>query len=167
MSSIPEWLVPPGQSYLTADERAQLDALFAHLAPADLKRSMPGAVDAGGFVDNLLACPPAVYWEIAEWRRLYRDGLAALERHSQQIHGRPLVQLDDCRVNELLRLLEAGRLDGLPPDIGQTALFKTLRRHCIQACFADPRWHGDRDQLLWGASGYVRSPANLLGRPAG
>jgi hypothetical protein len=165
MTPVPAWLQPPEQGFLRAAEVAQLEALFARLLPADRARGVPGAVDvgAGRFVDLLLARDDAVYVEISAWRKLYPTALAALTAYSEQTHGKPLTELSDDQVNDILGHLEKGTLPGLPSALNQPTLFKTLLRHCIQGCFADPRWGGNKDRLAWRWIGYLQSPEDLSG----
>jgi hypothetical protein len=39
--------------------------------------------------------------------------------------------------------------------VDQRQLFALLRDHCIQGCFADPRWGGNRDAAMWRWFGYL------------
>jgi gluconate 2-dehydrogenase gamma chain len=40
-------------------------------------------------------------------------------------------------------------------------LFTTLRRHCIQGCFADPRWGGNKNKVMWRGIGYLQPAEDL------
>lgn len=150
--------------FLTADEEAQLEALFAGIFPRDPARRIPGAVDAGAaeFVSRLLAMDPGVYDEIPAWRPLYRSGLVALEAHAQATHGHGLAELTAEETTALLGALETGQLAGLPPEVPQALLFKTLLRHCLQGAFADPRWGGNRDRVMWRWLGCHGAPEEVL-----
>ena len=33
--------------------------------------------------------------------------------------------------------------------LDQKRLFTTMRNHCIEGCFADPRWRGNREAVMW------------------
>ncbi len=105
-----------------------------------------------------------VYDEIPAWRPLYRAALAALDSHSQQAHGKPLTELADGEMTALLQKLELGQLDPLtlPSGLTQQNLFKTLWRHCIQGCFADPRWGGNENRILWRWLGVLQEPEEVL-----
>ena len=36
-----------------------------------------------------------------------------------------------------------------PDGLDQKRVFATMRNHCIEGCFADPRWRGNRDAVMW------------------
>ena len=150
--------------FLTPDEEGQLEALFSGLFPRDPARGIPGATDAGaaGFVSRLLALDAGVYDEIPAWRPLYRTGLAALDAYSRTTHDRGLGELTADEMTALLKALDAGQLPGLPPELSQVTLWKTLWRHCLQGAFADPRWGGNRDGVMWRWLGCHGAPEEVL-----
>lgn len=158
--------VMPRTGYLTEAEEKQLEAVFARIVPRDPARRIPGATDAGAarFVSLLLAMDKAVYDEIPAWQPLYRGALAALAVHTQQLLGKPLEQLSDEEMDGLLQKLEQGKADGLtlPGSLTQQTLFKTFWRHCLQGCFADPRWGGNKDRIMWRWLGYLQEPEEVL-----
>jgi hypothetical protein len=158
-----EWLKRPAKGFLTETELRQLDAVFGRILPPDHRRQIPGAVDVGAanFVSELLACDDAVYWEIPNWRKLYRDALAALDGYAGTTFQKPLADLDDQQMEQIIAGLEAASLAGFNPALDQKLLFATLRRHCIQGCFADPRWGGNKDKIMWRAIGYLQPPEDL------
>src|SRR5262245_11491220 len=100
----PAWLRQPAQGYLTPEEIAQLDAIFSRILPADHARQIPGAVEAGAsrFVSELLAREDAVYWEIPNWRALYRTALRALDDYARAKFQAALVELNDEQVDALI-----------------------------------------------------------------
>jgi gluconate 2-dehydrogenase gamma chain len=158
--------VMPQQGYLTDVEELQLGTIFAEIVPRDPVRRIPGATDAGAarFVSLLLAMDASVYDEIPAWQVLYRTGLAALDGHSRQVYGRSLAQLSSAEIVLVLERLELGKLEplALPPPLTQQALFKTLSRHCLQGCFADPRWGGNKDRIMWRWLGYPKDPEEVM-----
>ncbi|MGH8897901.1 MAG: gluconate 2-dehydrogenase subunit 3 family protein [Egibacteraceae bacterium] len=158
--------VMPQSGFLSNAEEQQLDVIFAQIVPRDPDRRIPGASDAGAarFVSLLLAMDTAVYDEIPAWRLFYRAGLAALDAHARQVYGKPLELLEGTETTDLLEKLEQGKLSPLelPPETGQLALFKTLWRHCLQGCFADPRWGGNKDRVMWRWLGYLQQPEEVV-----
>lgn len=52
----------------------------------------------------------------------------------------------------------AGRA-AFPDAAAQKRFFGVLRGHCIEACFADRRWGGNRDNVMWQWYGYPTGPA--------
>lgn len=164
---VPAWLRPSQGEFLTPEELAILTVLFDGILPADHARQIPGAIDVGGadFVSRLLAPrqgdPEVVYWEVPAWRQLYRSVLRGLDQWSTNTHGVSLKSLDPGKVVALLGQLEIGAVAGLPTEFSQKDVFKTLRRHCIQGCFSDPRWGGNRDMKMWRAMGYAQPAEDL------
>lgn len=158
--------VMPQSGFLTAGEEKQLEAIFAQIVPRDPGRRIPGANDAGAvrFVSLLLAMDATVYDEIPTWQPLYRAGLAALDAWSRQSQGKPLEQLEAKEMVALLQNLEQGKVEGLvlPAGTTQQTLFKTFWRHCLQGCFADPRWGGNKDRIMWRWLGYLGAPEEVL-----
>ncbi len=159
----------PDPAFLSADQRAQATALFDALLPGSDRA--PGAIDAGAvdYLDSLLTRDPACYYEIQGWRDLYTRVLAALDDAARSANGRGgLADLRREEVTALLAKLQRGELEGLPEDLDQRRVFTTMRNHCIEGCFADPRWHGNRDAVMWrwlGTHGpaeeFVRSQAEV------
>lgn len=130
-------LIAPEPAFLSEDERAQLAVIFDALLPGGA--TAPGATDAGAvdYLDSLLTRDPASYYEIQGWRVMYRAGLAAL------------AEVEPEEMTAFLGQLQRGEAPGLPDELDQRRLFTTMRNHCIEGCFADPRWHGNRDAVMW------------------
>jgi gluconate 2-dehydrogenase gamma chain len=168
-ASPPAWLSQPAKGALTQEETARLDAIFARILPSDPARHIPGAVKVGAsaYVSQLLAMPFETYFEIEGWFLFYPLGLSALERFCVAQHQQKLTEIDDAKMNALIAGLEQGRLTSLTLkndqlEINQPLLFKTLWRHCLQGCLADPRWGGNKDKLMWRAIGYLQPAEDNL-----
>jgi gluconate 2-dehydrogenase gamma chain len=127
----------PEPDFLSEGQRALLTAIFEALLPGSA--SAPGATDAGAvdYLDSLLTRDPASYYEVQGWRDLYTAGLGAL------------ADVDEDDITALLGQLQRGELSGLPAELDQKRLFTTMRNHCIEGCFADPRWRGNSDAVMW------------------
>jgi gluconate 2-dehydrogenase gamma chain len=153
----------PEKGFFTAEERAQVEALFDAIFPGG--EDAPSASDAGAaeYLDRFLAIDPKSYYEIAGWRAQYKKALPALAGAAQAAHGAKLEELEPEQVTELMSRLAAGTLSPFPADIDQKALFAMIRNHTIEGCFADPRWGGNRDRVVWRWYGYLQ-PAELLER---
>jgi hypothetical protein len=154
------WLQQRERGALTEQQSRQLDALFGQILPADPSRGTPGAVDAGAsrFLSALLAADASVYEEVPDWQARYPVWLSALDLHVRSSQGRPLAELAPEAIVALLAGLEAGTVQGLDPAVDQKLAFRTLYRHCIQGCFSDPRWGGNRDRIMWRWIGYPHAP---------
>lgn len=146
--------------YLSDEQKGQLAVLFEAILPGD--EMTPGATDAGAvdFVDATLAADEGSYYEIAAWRRLYCEGLPALDAISRDRFGLELGALDNTRATELLHSLVAGELI-FPGALDPKRLFSTMRDHCIEGCFSDPRWRGNHEAILWRWIGYPTKPGNF------
>lgn len=143
-------LIAPDPSFLSEEQRAQVAVVFEALLPGS--ESAPGATDAGAvdYLDALLSRDPASYYEIQGWRELYSNGLAALDEAARQANGRGgLADMEPEEVTVLLAGLQRGEAPGLPEGLDQRRLFSTMRNHCIEGCFADPRWRGNREAVMW------------------
>jgi hypothetical protein len=153
----------PDRDYFTAEERAQVDVLFKSLVPGDPKRGIPGAEAAGAvnMLTRLLAMSAETYVEIPAWRELYRNGLKALDAASNAMFGKQLPSLDQQEATTLLSKLEKAQIPGLPANLDQALFFKTLWRHCLQGCFADARWGGNQDNIMWRWMGYLQQPEEV------
>lgn len=164
MNELPAWLMESDAEALLPDQLAQLEALFAAIFPGDPARGIPSAkqVGAAKFVSRLLARGTDVYWEIADWQKLYPAALAALDVVSQQRFQVHLKSLATQQAAELIQALEKNSLTGLPSSLDQPKLFKTLLRHCLQGCLADPRWGGNQDRLMWRAVGYLQPAEGVV-----
>jgi gluconate 2-dehydrogenase gamma chain len=155
----------PETRFFTAEERAQVEALFDAIFPGGEDAPSASDAKAAEYLDRFLAMDPGSYYEIAGWRALYREALPALAGAAQSAYDESLQDLDPEQVTELMRELAAGTLSPFPADVDQRALFATIRNHTIEGCFADPRWGGNRDRLIWRWYGYLQ-PAELLERAA-
>lgn len=146
------------ERFFDDNERRAIDVLFEAILPG--RPDSPGARDAGAgeYLSALLAHDD-VYYEIPRWRDLYRAALPALDlAAASRFGGRSLAALAPEEVTELLRDLGAGALEGIPADIDQKRLFTTMRAHCIEGCFCDPRWGGNRGGVMWEWLGCLTSP---------
>lgn len=162
-ADIPAWLRRPESGFLNESQLAALDRVFDGILPSDHARQIPGAREARAslFVSQLLAMDPITYEEIPSWRSLYLKALAELEKYCTLKYAKALADLDDTSLVELLTKLEGANLEGVASDLDQKVLFTTLRRHCIQGCFSDPRWGGNDNKIMWRALGYLQPPEDL------
>ena len=156
----------PHVLFFWPEQRKQLEVLFDAILPGT--EDSPGATDSGAaeLVDWLLGAEPPSYYEVPAWRRLYVAGLAALDAVCRARYRVPLTDATAMHATELVADLAAGTIEGIPPGPGgidQHQLFSVLRGHCIEGCFADPRWGGNRNSLMWRWYGYL-GPAQTFRR---
>ena len=155
-----------GRRYFNPAQHAQVEAVMEAIWPGSADN--PGATDAGvaDYVDQLLAMPDSVYYDLADWRSMYVAGLAMLAGASAARFATALEKLTIAQVTQLLADLAAGTLQGFPSDAWQKTFFATLRGHCIEGCLADPRWGGNRESVIWDWLGYPRGGARDFQRTA-
>lgn len=155
------------ETYFAPEQRRQVEVLFEAILPGT--DGAPGATDANatGFLDALLANDEKVFYEIAEFRKAYDTALPALDAAASQRFGTPLAELSTEQATELLASLSDGQLEGLPEGLDAKKTFATIRGHCIEGCFSDPRWGGNRDALAWRWIGYGQEPRDFQRGPSG
>jgi hypothetical protein len=139
------------------EQRAQLDRLFEAILPGS--PDSPGATDvaAAALIDRELAIDPPDYYEVPAWRALYVAGLAALDAACLARTQVALVDATPEQVHDLVAALAAGQLTGFPAGLDQAHLFGVLRAHCIEGCFADPKYGGNRGGAMWRWYGYLET----------
>ena len=164
MTAIPAIPSQSGARHFSPEENAQVVALFDAIWPGAEDR--PGAREAGAadYVDQLLAQPDSVYYDIANWRKAYADGLAMLSAIAIARFGpgTRLAELPRANIIALLTELSGGTLAGTLSSAAQKDFFVTLRGHCIEGCVGDPRWGGNRGRVIWSWLGYPNGGAHNL-----
>jgi len=143
----------------------QVQVLLEAIVPGS--DTNPGAIDASAveYVDRLLAMDDSTYYDISRWRQQYAQGLAVLASvAATRFAGKALEKLSPDEATKLLTDLAAGTLLGAPPQSWQADFFNTLRSHAIEGCFADQRWGGNRDNIIWEWYGYPTGPAQPFKR---
>jgi gluconate 2-dehydrogenase gamma chain len=160
-----EYREPPGH-FFSALQRKQVEALFEAIVPGG--QSNPGAIDAGAveYVDRLLAMDAATYYDIPRWQQQYAVGLPILAAAASRRYSKPLEQFTTEEATTLLSELARGVVLGDPEQQWQKDFFATLRGHAIEGCFADQRWGGNRDNVIWEWYGYPTGPARDFKRNA-
>ncbi len=153
------WQLPNSDDrFFSTSERKQVEVLFEAILPAD--DTSPGATDANAveYVDRFLALDESFYYEIKSWKSLYRDGLISLNTACEQLFARPISELKTDEATQLLDQLSKGTLQNMPVGFNQRGLFSTLRNHCIEGCYSDPRWGGNKASIVWSWIGYLKPP---------
>lgn len=154
------WILPEQTTgFLNDIQRAQVTVLYNAIMPGDTARKVPNAEQSGAvtFTDLLLARDATVFEDIPKWRTQYTAALPALDEQAKQLFSKPLSELSAEEATSLIAKLETGALVNFQSGaekIDQASLFDTLRRHCIQGCFADTRWGGNKNRIMWKWFGY-------------
>jgi gluconate 2-dehydrogenase gamma chain len=99
----------------------------------------------------------------------YQKGLDLLDRYTHRTHRAPFVELDHGAQDELLKKLEAGKVNFFQSPTSQ-GFFGTLLEDAYEGMFADPQYGGNRDLVGWKLIGYpgaqrAYTPYELLNGP--
>lgn len=123
-----------------------LEAIVARLIPSD--DNGPGALEAGAarYID--LALGDA----LASFRPAYLTGLAAIDAHARQSHGKPLSELGSDEQDSVLRDVEENRAGGFTPS--SSAFFELVLGHTLEGTFCDPHYGGNHNFVGWDLVGY-------------
>lgn len=151
------WILPEQTTgFLTLAQQGQITVLFNALQPGDQSMKVPNAQQAGAvdFLNLLLARDRSVYEDIETWRKLYPPALEELNKQAVKLFGKQLENISAEECTSLIALLENNKLQDFPAIFRQGDLFDMFRRHCIQGCFADPRWGGNKNGIMWKWYGY-------------
>jgi hypothetical protein len=158
--------VKPDTHFFSAEQRRQVEALFEAILPGS--ETTPGATDANAveYLDTLLTMDEETLYVIPQLRSLYPVGLLATEDAARRaFNGRGIVDLTLDERTLLLRQLAAGKLEGTSFSAKDQARFFTdLRTRCIEGCFGDARWGGNKDNVMWRWFGWT-VPAEDFKRP--
>jgi len=143
--------VKPDTHFFSPEQRKQVEALFEAILPGS--ETSPGATDADAaeYLDTLLTMDEATFYLIPQLRSLYPVGLLATEDAARRaFNGRGIAELSLDERTLLLEKLAAGKLDGTSFSAkDQTRFFTELRTRCIEGCFGDARWGGNKDNVMW------------------
>lgn len=153
------WTLPEQtEGFFNPDQKEQVTVLFNAIQPGDEQRKAPNAQQVGAveYIDLLLARPISLFTEIAKWRDMYPPLLQALDQQALEQFKKNLQHLLPLECATLLAQLEQGKVTNFQyKNTEQGALFDILRRHCIQGCFCDPRWGGNKGKIMWSWFGYL------------
>lgn len=159
-----------GPAVLNAVEQRLVAAIFDRLIPADelgMSASEAGCVE---FLDRQLAGP---FGQAASLYRLgpyqdgtpqqgpqmkqtpaerYRLGLAGLDAYTQARHARSFVDLDGDRQDEVLHLMEGGKVSF--PGTDAQEFFSLLLQNVREGYLSDPIYGGNKDMVGWRMVGF-------------
>ena len=161
-----------GYMFLTPDEAAFVEALVDHMIPAD--RHTPKGTDLGvnTYIDRALAggwgkgdrlymqgpwapgVPEQGYQLPLIPADLYRNGIAATNRHCVKTYGKPFDQLSEAQREELLKNLDGGKVV-FEGGLSSRVFFGVVYQTVMEGMFADPIYGGNKDKAGWKMVGFT------------
>ena len=131
---------------LTPAEADTLEAITARLIPTDANG--PGAAEAraASYIDRALG------GALADFRDVYRSGLASVDAYARSSKGAPFAQLAAADQDAVLGDLERNAAPGFAG--GSAPFFNLVLAHTVQGTFGDPFYGGNRNFAGWDLIGY-------------
>ena len=158
----------PDTHFFTPQQRKQVEALFEAILPGS--DTNPGATDANAveYIDTLLTMDHDTYYAIPQMRTLYPVGLLVTEDAARRMFGgRGIADLTLDERTQLLEKLAAGKIEGTSfAAADQQRFFNELRTRCIEGCFSDSRWGGNKESVMWKWYGWTVPPQDFRRKPA-
>jgi gluconate 2-dehydrogenase gamma chain len=160
-----------GYTFLNPEEAAFVEALVDHMVPADEHTPKGTAVGINTFIDRALAggwgkgdrlymqgpwapgVPEQGYQLPLIPADLYRNGIAATNRHCVKSYGKAFDQLTETQREEVLKNLDGGKVvfDG---GLSSRAFFSIVYQTVMEGMFADPIYGGNKDKVAWKMLGF-------------
>lgn len=151
-------------AFFNQEDAATVAAFTDRLMPG--AEGKPGAREAGvlNYIDLALS---GAYADLQDF---YRRGLAQLDAHCRETHGKSFRQMEAAQQDEVIAALEQGKAAGFTWPAEQE-FFNTLRTHTMEGMFADPVYGGNKDFAGWRLVGFpgaqpVFTPADLRSKAA-
>ena len=161
--------------YLTGPEVRFLEAAAERLIPTD--ELGPGGKEAGVacYIDGQLRSAWGTHgrnYRSGPWpegtpeqgfqsrlipQEIYRIGIREINNFCLGTYERPFDQLQADKQEEVLKLLEAGKVD--LPSLSSKLFFDMLWRNTEEGYFADPMYGGNRDKVGWKLLGFPGIPS--------
>jgi len=161
-----------GYIILTPEEAAFVETLVDHMIPAD--RHTPKGTDLGvnTYIDRALAggwgkgdrlymqgpwapgVPEQGYQLPLIPADLYRNGIAATNRHCVKTYGKPFDQVTETQREELLKNLDGGKVV-FEGGLSSRVFFGIVYQTVMEGMFADPIYGGNKDKAGWKMVGFT------------
>ncbi|WP_341486075.1 gluconate 2-dehydrogenase subunit 3 family protein [Thioclava sp. GXIMD4215] len=84
--------------------------------------------------------------------QIYRTGLAEMDAHCRELHGKPFAELEAAEQDSYLSAMEEGRHSY--PTIKSERLFALMLANALEGFFADPIYGGNKDMAGWKMIGF-------------
>ena len=131
-----------GFAFFQPEEAADVEAMTAHIIPAD---ETPGAKEAGAvyFVDR------ALITFAKDQQDVYRQGLRQLTSDARR-RRRSARRFSDLTPGEQLDVMRR---------IEKSEFFEQVRKHTVMGFLSNPEYGGNRNEIGWKLIGFEHAPA--------
>jgi gluconate 2-dehydrogenase gamma chain len=161
-----------GYMFLTPEEAGFVEALVDHMIPADQHTPKGTVVGVNTYIDRALAggwgkgdklymqgpwapgVPEQGYQVPLIPADLYRQGIAATNRHCVKTYGKAFDQLSETQREELLKNLDGGKVV-FEGGLSSRAFFGVVYQTVMEGMFADPIYGGNKDKVGWKMVGFT------------
>lgn len=191
-----KWLSPTGpipravdtskRVFFTEREAELVKAVYDRLIPADALSISASEAGCVVFTDHQLIGPygsaqhryklgPVVNGTPEQGEQtlltpadIYRQGLAAMDRHCQQLHGKFFTELSAEQQDQYLERMETGEFNY--GKFGSNKLFSLMLTNVKEGFLADPLYGGNKNMVGWKMIGFpgarydYRDYVNIKGR---
>lgn len=157
--------------FLTPAEASFVEAVVDHMVPAD--QLTPKGTDLGinVFIDRALdgswgkgdrmymqgpwqvGVPSQGYQSPLLPAQLYRAGIAGTNQACEKMYGKSFDLLDPVQKDEILKLLEAGKLD-FDGGLSSKTFFGVMYQSVVEGMFSDPIYGGNANKAAWKMIGF-------------
>ncbi len=162
---------PVGYAFLNPEEGAFVEALVDHMVPADDLTPKGTDIGLNIFIDRALAggwgkgdrlymqgpwkpgVPSQGYQVPLTPAELYRNGIAAANKHCVKTYKKTFDKLTETQREEFLLALQGGKVtfeNGPPARV----FFTTVYQSVMEGMFADPMYGGNKDKAGWKLIGF-------------
>ncbi|AZH25695.1 gluconate 2-dehydrogenase subunit 3 family protein [Haloplanus aerogenes] len=159
---------PAAETYefFDAAQAAVVSTLVDRLLPGSDDRPSATELSVVRYIDRALQREP--FYETAHddrrFQSAYEDGIARLQDTAQQLFDRPVTDLDESEVDDLLSQIQERSAPGwediptpspVTMTIPSTAFVSLLRDHAVEGYYAQPKYGGNVDLGGWRQARYV------------
>lgn len=88
---------------------------------------------------------------------IFRQGVAAVERHARQAYGGGVAGLEEADQDQVIWSLLRDEIPGFGADMNGPSFFLTLRQYTSEGMFSDPAYGGNRNMVGWSLVGFPGS----------
>ncbi|QGX95111.1 gluconate 2-dehydrogenase subunit 3 family protein [Haloplanus rallus] len=152
--------------FFDAEQAAVVSTLVDRLLPGSEDRPSGTDLAVVRYIDRALRREP--FYETAHddrrFQAAYEDGIDRLQETARALFDRPITDLDDAAVDDLLSQVTERSAPGwedvptpnpVSMTVPSTAFVALLRDHAVEGYYAQPKYGGNVDLGGWRQAGYV------------